>query len=60
MTQNPSQASIVRRNFEGIREGFRNNMRELLETVRSETPDGQADIDALKQQYDRSLNEMQL
>jgi hypothetical protein len=60
MSQNPSQAPIIRRNFEGIREGFRNNMRELLETVKRETPDRQADIDELRKQYDRSLDEMRL
>ena len=60
MNQNPSQAPIIRRNFEGIREGFRNNMRELLETVKRETPDRQADIDELRKQYDRSLDEMRL
>jgi RIO-like serine/threonine protein kinase len=60
MTENPSQASIIRRNFEGIREGFRNNMRELMETVRNETMERQRDIDALMDRYNRSLDEMQL
>jgi hypothetical protein len=60
MSQNPSQAPIIRRNFEGIREGFRNNMRELMETVRNETMERQRDIDALMDRYNRSLDEMRL
>jgi hypothetical protein len=63
MTINPSQASIVRQNFEGIREGFRSSMRELLETVKKEIQGSQADIDALNElsrRYNESLNEMQL
>jgi hypothetical protein len=60
MTINPSQAPIVRRNFEGIREGFRNNMRELMETVKNETMERQRDIEELMRRYNESLDEMKL
>jgi hypothetical protein len=60
MSENPSQAPIIRRNFEGIREGFRNNIRELLETVKSETPGREADIEKLRDIYNNSLDEMRL
>ena len=60
MTINPSQAPIVRRNFEGIREGFRNSMKEIMETVKNETMERQRDIDTLMDRYNRSLDEMRL
>jgi hypothetical protein len=60
MTINPSQAPIVRRNFEGIREGFRSNMRELMEAVKNETMERRRDVEELMRRYNESLDEMKL
>ena len=63
ISQNPAQADLVRRNYEGIRQGFINDMTKTKETIKSKiaSTDKQRELEeAFTREYLEKINNMGL